>query len=341
MGFNLADIALYTFPIVSIKLVIYRTFWSGSMEVVFTETEDDVWENSSSSRFPSLTYAQEVIRASLSGTGYYKSEDIQDYILEQYNSGDYYLSIIMSTESTSENGSFSARETTGRGPYLEVLYGYPSMDLSTTSEQTETALNGMQLDLEIADGDFTKTELTPDMFTLDSVSQTAGVTVSSVNYIDSTHARLALAFTSDVDEHYDLAVTVDGGAISSGQPLTSNVLAIHAYDEITQGGTYDLDDFGALPDVRVYTTEPVTFIQTSAEKENCVIRNMVTGVDLELAGVNINNDVSGSGAGIIFMGTGNTVTLTGKNGIYTYNDPYFARAPGRGCNDLRFWPPEG
>ncbi len=322
MGFNLADTALDTLPIVSIKLTFFATFWSGSMYVVFTETEDDNWTDSRSSRFPSLIDAQELIQVRLNILGRYQSVDIKDYILEQYNSGDHYLSIIMSTETTTANGKFYAKEKTNQGAYLEVRYGYPTIEISTTSDQTETALDGMQLDLELAYEAFTETELMPDMFTLDSVSQAGGVSISSVDYIDATHAQLTLAYTGDVDEHYDLAVTVSGAVLTDGSPITTKTLAIHAYDEIIQGGMYDLDDFGTFPDVRVYTTEPVTLMQTAAvAKENCVIRNMVAGVDLTLAGVNINNAVSGSWAGIDFQGTGNTLKLTGENTIKTDNDP--------------------
>ncbi len=322
IGFNLVDIPFDTVPIYSIKLVINKEFWSGSMNIVFTETEDDNWEDVMYGRFPSMTDPQEIIRTTMTSNGFYKSGDIQSFIFGNHTANDHYLSLIMSSDTTTENGSFYAKEATGKGAYLEVRYGLSAVDISTTSDQTETALNGMQLDLEVSDEAFAGTELTPDMFTLDSISQAGGVSISSVTYIDATHAQLTLAYTGDVDEHYDLAVTVSGAALSAGLPITSKTLAIHAYDEITQGGMYDLDDFGAFPDVKVYTTEPVILMQTSAAaKENCVIRNMVAGVDLTLAGVNINNDVSGSGAGIDFQGTGNTLKLTGENTIKTDSDP--------------------
>ncbi len=320
LGFDLSDPILSNDRIENIYLAINRAWCTGMMNIQVTETEDDNWQDDYNT-FPSLLNPTPLYQQSWGQSGIAQSPDMQDYILDQYFSGDRYLTLLVTSDSSTQYTEIISLESDHEAACLKVVYKLSEAVISTPADPLYGSMNGLVLDMELKDDSFTSTTLSPTMFTLDSETRTLGFTVSDVVYIDSTHAQITLAGPEYVQEDMFFDITVSGSVLEFGDPVVSNALHINACNIIVRGGVYDLCAMGERPDVYVYTTEHVTLIQTSAEAlSGCTVIGMVAGLDLEIRDTYIFNQYVG-GAGLIFTGRGNTLTLTGTNRIAGMDRP--------------------
>ncbi|MBP7205081.1 MAG: endonuclease [Candidatus Cloacimonetes bacterium] len=122
-------------------------------------------------------------------------------------------------------------------PYLQVVLLSPVTATATiTPAQTleETNLNGASVTFILTDATFADSSLLVSNFTLNNAP--AGLSIQSVNHVNSTTAIITLAFTGeDFDLNYhDFSVTVAAAEISVSYPVTSdNQITIHAHIEGT------------------------------------------------------------------------------------------------------------
>jgi len=321
LGFNLAG-TLDGLNISSIKLCFY-SYWAYNSPVLSVHrSSDDSWPQVEPTRFPEST-GDAIISETVSiyNEWYRSSTDIQSIIKSEY-SGDQYITLVLDSFTSPPVCLTLYSCESSMKPYLEVIYTEPTTTISTTASITETNLNGMEVTVTVADDSFKTSALTTGMFALNSEAAESGVSIGAVTYIDSTHARLTLGCTTDIDEHFSLNVRINESALTSGMPCQSNSLLVHVYDEITQAGTYDLDDMGVEADIVVSTTGHVKLIQTStAAKTKYQITCLTSGADLEIDGINISNSGSVGVYGISFTGVDNKLTLTDNSYIYTQNAP--------------------
>ena len=320
MGFDLTGL-LDGLTLHSACIYFKNNFSSGSPRATLYGSVDDSWDELSGTDFPPKDTGL-IGSRSVGGTGWRYTSDCIDFVAEQY-AGDQYATLVISSSSSSGNFCipYASEQDTDR-PYLKVYYTIPSVEIAAASSIREGNIDGMDVELTLNDETFTTSALTPDMFTLPAYLAACGVTVASAGYTDETHATLTLSLGGDFDEHTGLTVSVDGAVLSYGITITSNELEVRAIDEITEGGAYDLDTFGVEADIVVSTTEHVTLMQTSPEAiPYYQISYSVSGADLEIDGIRIDNNMDPGIPGITFTGDGNALTLTGDSFIDTYNRP--------------------
>lgn len=322
LGFSIDDLPD---NISSIRLFMNVTFVDNSNITVYG-SETDSWTETSTA-IPSKDV--EITSNIITRTGW-TGIDVTSFIQDQYAS-DKYASLVLSPTNTSSHNTFSfyASEQGGMCPHLSITYTIPSLNAQPNQDITENNIDEMNINITLEDDTFTSSTLNTSMFTLDGEAAANGLSVDSMTYIDSTHATLKLSHDGrDYDDHFQFQVAIDSSQLSSASTLQSNDISVHATDEIESGGLYDLDNIGPHPDIIISTTEKVTLTQTSHGALNDVIITCsVSGVDLEIDSVNINNTSCISNHTIGFKGSSNTLTLSGNNTLRGYNDAYHAGSP--------------
>jgi len=106
-----------------------------------------------------------------------------------------------------------------------------SVQIEVQIALTENNLDGQQINLTLNGESFTDNVLETGNFSLNN--SPAGLTVSSITYIDATHATINLAFDgTDFDTDItDFNITVNNTELVGTEDLTSNNLNIDAFDE--------------------------------------------------------------------------------------------------------------
>ena len=326
VGFDLAEARLDELDIQSIKLVFQRVSCTGLLDFYITETDDDNWTNSSTSPYPSSVNPYLLIKQSIGQVGDYRTADIQDFILDHYRTGDLYLTLLLTSDSTTNCVSILSLDEAEVGTYLEVVYLKPAVTITPAQPLSEDVLATTDIDVELTDCVFITEHLTTDMFSVDDAAARNGITIGSVTYVDSTHAVLRLASNEDTDADVPITVSVNPAALDTDKTLSDSAMSFHAYDEIDHPGVYDLAAYRDMADVLITTTGPVILTQSKAEAVTHIkMTCLVSGVDITLSGVNWNNGDSTSTAlhGIEFLGQGNTLTVAGENTVVTYDVPCF------------------
>lgn len=111
----------------------------------------------------------------------------------------------------------------------------PPVLAETEKPLKEKELNNTIIHLSLMGVAFEDEELERNQFSLDNAP--AGLSISSVQYIDSSHADLVLAYTGkDFDADQNMFVLVSGMELDSGKDATSNVLSISSKIESHNSG---------------------------------------------------------------------------------------------------------
>ncbi len=110
-------------------------------------------------------------------------------------------------------------------------WGDRSLKINTATALNEENLNGSQISLALAGTSFADNSLLVSSFSMNNAP--TGLSISSVNYVDTAHALLNLAFDGtdfDIDVQ-NLTLSINAVELVDTNDIVSNSIQIIAYDE--------------------------------------------------------------------------------------------------------------
>ncbi|MCK4345880.1 MAG: hypothetical protein KAX05_11400, partial [Bacteroidales bacterium] len=167
---------------------------------------------------------------------------------------------------------------------------------------TEANLDGVVIDITLAEVQFIDATLDPANFTLDNAP--TGTLVESVSYTNSVTATVTIIYDgSDFDTHItNFSITINTDELSGGVALTSNTLTITATVEnesvaISHDGLNGDNLNGA--EIAIELTN-VSFTDTILDKENFTLNNVPSGTSVDTV---VYTDVTHANLTLAYDGT--------------------------------------